>query len=154
MHLIFEHLKWSLVLPALILAACATNPYPAYYGYGPPPGSVTPTIPYTYTPNYGYGYYQEPYAYPAYYYGIGVWPGYGQAWYPGYGGYGYYYPQRPRAIISVTPTVPSAPRSGPPPAVNPVLPRPPTVHPVEPLRQIPRPCVTRRTRAGVTTVCP
>lgn len=141
------YLRWCLALLVLAVAGCATNPYPAYYGYGPPPGSVTPTIPYTYAPNYGYGYYGTPYAYPAYYPGLDMLTGYGYGWYPGYW-------SGPRTIINVTPTVPSTVRSGPPPRVYPSAPPPPALRPLGPRMHMARPCVTQRTREGTTTVCP
>lgn len=149
---LIRHSRQGLLLLALLGAGCATNPYPAYYGYGPPPGSVTPTIPYTYAPNYGYDYYGGPYVYPSYYYGVGLWPGYGY-----YGGYPQYQYWRRRPIITgVTPTVPTGPRSGPPSSVQPVRPLPPTpaIRPVVPPQHFERPCVTHRSRLGVTTVCP
>lgn len=148
---LLKHSKQGLLLLALIAAGCATNPYPAYYGYGPPPGSVTPTIPYTYAPSYGYDYYGGPYVYPSYYYGVGLWPGYGYySWYPQRR-----YWQRP-VITGVTPTLSTGPRSGPPPGTHPVAPPPaaPVIRPVEPPRHFERPCVPHRTRAGVTTICP
>jgi hypothetical protein len=126
-----------LMLGTLGVAGCATNPYPAYGGYAPPPGSVTPTIPYQYAPGYYSGPQPYPYIYAYGYYGY--WPGY--VWYPGY------WNAAAPIITGVTPTAPkpAPPMSGPPPAAPPVhrFPRP-----------VIRPCVTEHTRYGTTTRCP
>lgn len=123
------------ILGALGLAGCATNPYAPYAGRGAP--GYYYGVP-SYYGAYGSPSYGNPYAYG--YSGYDYWPGNAYSGYPDYWRYG------PPVVIVNKPSRTTRPR--PPPPIHPVASRP------SPIRHRPiiRPCNLHRSRTVIA--CP